>query len=585
MELTKFLFFKDTPLTNFVDTIHFDSNAERDNFFVNQNHYKKMDTPPREFNFLRDRSTVTVSVDNYYDWTGVNYCTFLSGFDNKRYYAFVTKIAYDNSSIVATLLIDVVMTFTQGNVLESLNNLIIQRQHLDFVNYKKYLKVLQTNNDIIETKTNRYIHNDLRNFRDIFVVFQSAVDLTSDFGNKDNPDYDTSDGGSFDLLASPIDVYILRLERFRGLMEILKKYSWVAQNITVVNVIPLELLNADSMVEVEMASPNHYTIYKLKDGGESKEKQLDGLNYDLLDLCDLYGIDPVQEMHLLRNGYFTLELYSWDGQEVLLDPAFLDENTGLQLQAKAVYGYQNELRVFPLDYQSSDQEKNYTVDDDIRIYKGTFLNNCFVFDNFTSLPILVDNAQLARASTANRRQLEESKLLTNRIKDTFSDKTTITDKFFNAASVLSDLSPRGLLGKMTDEYEFYRNQKAEFADNKLKTPTLSSQNKGNAFQISNRIFGITLKLSAPKKEELDIVRRYYQALGYEMNLNGEKLSDVHSMSVCNYLQFTGNFYLPDVPTEYIAMLKPLFENGVRFWHNNNTGYPMQTPILLNKIRR
>lgn len=42
MELTSFTFFKNTPLIDFQNTIHFDSNSERDDFFLNGNHYETL---------------------------------------------------------------------------------------------------------------------------------------------------------------------------------------------------------------------------------------------------------------------------------------------------------------------------------------------------------------------------------------------------------------------------------------------------------------------------------------------------------------------------------------------------------------
>lgn len=583
LKLTKFMFFKNTPLTDFVNTIHFDSDSERDDFFLRGYHYQTIGKDTAQFNFIRDRSILTVSAENYFDWVGVNYCTFFSDFDNRRYYAFITDIKYDNSSVRLTLVIDVVMTFTQGHILETMENLIIQRQHLSFKDYEKYLQIIRTNNDILQSTTKSYVHNSMHEFRSPFVVFQSSVDLTSDFGNKDKPNVVTSDGGVFDNMVSPVNVYACNVTRFKGLMEILKEYSWIGQNIQLIMVVPLEFLDDSELEDVSLKEPHSYTIKKFKDGGYSKEGLLKGISYTIEKLANIFTVDIKQEKHLMRDGYFTLEMYSWDGQSVLLNPAFLDDKTGLQMYTKSVYGYQNELRIFPLNYQTSEQEKDYSKLDDVTIYKGTFLNNAFIFSDFTRLPILIDNAQLAQAKSANTRELSESKLLSNRIKDTFSDKTNIQDKFYNAASVLSDLSPSGILGKMTDEYEFYRTQKAEFADMALNTPTITEQTKGNAFQLANDLFGITLKISAPEKNELDKIRRYYKALGYELNLNGEKLSNVHSMSVCNYIQFTGNFYLPNVPIEYINMLRPLFENGIRFWHNDGTPYPTQNPILNNKM--
>ena len=60
MKVTEFTFFKNTPLTNFQNTIHFNSNSERDNHFLNGGHYPTLTSQSdRVFNFIRDRSEVS----------------------------------------------------------------------------------------------------------------------------------------------------------------------------------------------------------------------------------------------------------------------------------------------------------------------------------------------------------------------------------------------------------------------------------------------------------------------------------------------------------------------------------------------
>ena len=57
------------------------------------------------------------------------------------------------------------------------------------------------------------------------------------------------------------------------------------------------------------------------------------------------------------------------------------------------------------------------------------------------------------------------------------------------------------------------------------------------------------------------------------------------MSVCNYVQFSGSWTLPNVDVAIIEMMKAQFENGVRLWHNKNTRNPMIQNSLTNEIVR
>src|SRR5699024_9396103 len=99
MKQTNFRFFKNTPLIDFQNTIHFGSNSERDAFFLEGGHYSELQVENMDFNFIRDRSTIDLPV-SYDDMRGVNYCTFKSDFENVRYYAYVMSYEYLNDNAV-----------------------------------------------------------------------------------------------------------------------------------------------------------------------------------------------------------------------------------------------------------------------------------------------------------------------------------------------------------------------------------------------------------------------------------------------------------------------------------------------------
>ena len=169
MKKTNFRFFKNTPLIDFQNTIHFNNNQERDAFFLEGNHYTELEVQDMEFNFIRQKSTIDIPV-SYDDMRGVNYCTFKSEFENQRYYAYVINYEYLNPDTIRVyLLIDGIMTYTQGNTLEQLTNLSITRQHLTLKNYDKHLWELKNNDDILKTNSKSYFHTDRILFDDLLV--------------------------------------------------------------------------------------------------------------------------------------------------------------------------------------------------------------------------------------------------------------------------------------------------------------------------------------------------------------------------------------------------------------------------------
>src|SRR5699024_11934517 len=116
MKLTDFTFYKNTPFIYFQNTILFDSNEERYNYF--NTHFDNIIFENMIFNFIRDRGKIRIST-SYHNIAGVNYCKFNSDFEEDFiYYAYVMDYQYINDNTTElTLLIDGIMTFCQGDTL------------------------------------------------------------------------------------------------------------------------------------------------------------------------------------------------------------------------------------------------------------------------------------------------------------------------------------------------------------------------------------------------------------------------------------------------------------------------------------
>lgn len=572
-KLTKFTFYKDTPFLDFMNTVYFNSNQERDNFF--DKFYTKVDGVEMDFNFVRQRLTVNVP-KSYTEMEGVNYCRFISQRDNKMYYAFVDSYKFNTERVTTcVLIIDPVMTEINGDVLDSVENVQVIRQHLSDSNYKKYLHYLKTNDDVLKTSTKKYVHQDSYNFSNFYVLFQSSVDLSSDFGDVDNPKITTSKGQTRDKVTSPIDLYVVDFNNFNGFVKSIQKYAWVVQNIKQVKLIPDDLIDPNHLEKVTMKNGYGY-LYTFKNKTVSKNESLNLMKYSMTRLGQLTGFNTQEDLHMLRNEYVTLEFYSYDGQSMLLDCSLLDIATGIDLQVMYMTGYTNEIVIYPKNYNTTDSEI-----DKGGYKKGNFLNNALRFNNFDDLPVIVDNYNLALSKSANQRQLAESKLLSNRISN-IAKGDDLQSRMMDTVSVLSDVSVSGLFGKFSDEYEFYRSQQAEFKDLALNTPTITNQTNGNSFNIKNDIYGFNFKLSCPDKVERDKLRKYYSAFGFSFNEYGSKIDTLKSMSVCNYLQFKGNWNIKGLDVILMQQLRLTMENGVRFWKNNNTANPMSQDLLTNR---
>ena len=589
MKQTNFRFFKNTPLIDFQNTIHFKSDSERDTFFLEGGHYDELNVKDIDFNFIRDKSTIDLPVD-YDSMRGVNYCTFKSDFEDTRYYAYVVSYEYRAPNVVrVNLLIDGIMTFTQGKVLNQLPNLSIERQHLTNANYNANLWELRNNSDVLNVNTKSYFYSDGVYFTKFIVLMQSSNDLTADFGDEDDPITKTSTGATVDKVSSPLSLYAVKQEHFKNFMQALSDYPWIAQNIKNVILIP-DMFFDDTALEKVTTKFGFSNLMVVKDNTISNTSELDSalrkMDITTNQLYSLFDLDPNNDKHLLRNNYNTFELYAYDGQALSIDLGQLNTSTGFQLAADKIIGFENEIAIYPKDYKKGDTPFKTTKPSGgvttSETDRGSFLNDAIIFKNFDSVPVLIDNFKLAMAKNANQRALANSKTLSGQVSTLTDSSADLKDRFFAGASMISNLNPTNLMGKFTSDYEYYRQQKAQFADMALEAPTITEQTNSNSFQVANNIFGITLKCSKINSNEMDKIRKYYNAFGFEWNRENTTLNDVESMSICNYVKFKGSWTIPNADVALVEMMKAQFENGVRLWHNNNTANPMFQNLNQNR---
>ena len=584
IKTTEFVFFYDTPFTDYQNTVHFSSNSERDNYFLKGNHFNALSYRNQPFNFIRDRSQVKL----YMKWEkaqGINYCTFLSDFENRRYYAFVNAIEFLNDEVIQmTLVIDTIMTYTQGRVLENLNSVNVLRQHLSRSSYNYMLPSLRNNDDVIKASNKYYVANFLEQFGGNYVLFQSSADLSKDFGSKKEPNLDSSKGATYDNITSPVNLYVMTYNDFNTFMYKMSKFPWITQNFQKIQLIPEKFIDSSDLVSVK-TKEDITGLKTLKNGATSNQWGLGNLTVSFSRLQEFLGVSQPELRHLVRNEYMTVELYSWNGDALLIDAGKIKTGTGLKFNTRSIIGYHNEVRVYPLDYNSGDVEQPIkATNGQTLIDTGSFLNTAMTFDSFAEVPILIDNGILGQSQQANRVKNAESKLITNRAKNiaTGSDPKS---KFYDSASIISNISPTQLFSKFNDEYDFYKDQQAEYKDLALQPPTTTSSEMGNAFQIANGINGLTMKIGVPSPSDVETIAKYYYMFGFEINDPYSRIDPIDSMTVCNYLRISGTYTIPGIDATLIDQMKALLEGGVRFWHNDGSHNPMQQNIQANKFRK
>ena len=597
MDLTYFQLYRNTPMVDFGNTIHFESNLHRDNYFMNEMTEEfetiKFEAP---FNYIKDRSSVNVPYP-YRRMNGVNYAMFKTDKDPTIYYAHVSSVEYVNERVSrVNLLIDPVMTYTQGDVLEKIQPVDIIRESLDHANYRHRLDELRNNEDVLKTHTKSYFEEESLVFKDFIVLLETTVDLSVDFGWINNPKIKSSSGSTVDDIKSPKDLYYVSKEDFHKVMGYLSQFPWIVQNITKATMIPAEFF--EGRITRERVAINGEEnakalgLYRLGDKiAQSEfnamvEKVQEKFDRDALELFEMYGLDPKQDAHLLRNEYGTVEVYTYKGDSLLIDLGKLDvrSGTGLSFWVNMIGGFENELRIYPRSYNTGDNNRNIQVPEDY--ISGGDLNNSIGLTGFDDMPMTVDNYKMSLASTANQRALNEDRLLTSRITNIIDPKTDLADRLMEGFNLITNVTTlEGLGNKINDEYEYYREQKAQEMDLALTGNSITNQTYSNAFLIRNNKYGFHLKFSKPSQAEMIRVKMYYKLFGFDGGGKHGRPLSMTSNTIANYLQFKGSWYIPNVPPALMDILRIRMEMGVRFWHNNGSSNPMNQPIIFNQIKQ
>lgn len=581
MKLSEIELFKNTPFTDIVNTIHFSSDVERDKFF--DNHYEKV-TFETKFDMVKDRLTIQAPIAPIQTY-GVNYARFKSEYENNKwYYCFVTNCEYVNDRVMDIyLMVDTVMTFLQGDFTPFLCNVQILRQSLNASSFNRYKDYLLTNSDVLKFPK-RYRYQSLQGWKEQCVVFTSSVSLTSDFGTEDDPKLRTSAGQSYDSVVSPVDLYLCATQSvFSSIMVVLSNYPWISQNINNVAIVPADMIDHtdfETFHSDKTPALNQTGFYQLKENGKTKTQKLDKVSASLDEINErLFGSKDVPAF-IKREEYGNITLTDWSGQTVGYNPAFLPSD-GLQVYGQSTFGYHNEIRVFADRYQSDNEN---SIDG---LWRGAYTMNGLIFNQFDDIPVLVDNYKLSYAQSAHQRALANSKTLSGRINQITDQNASVKDKLFNAVALTTSMyskSPLGVannaVGMMSNEYEYYRQQKAELEDKAISAPTVSSQNNSQAFNIAKGIYGVTAKYESISTNDIQQVIKYHALFGFEFK-QVVPVEKVDSCKKCNYLQCTGNFCLKNVPSIFTPQLKATLENGVRFWKNNDTDNPFSQALFDN----
>lgn len=578
MKLTEFTFYKDTLFTDMQNTVHFNSNKARDNWFntyFDDNHKLTFSQP---FNYRRDKSVLRVP-KLFEELMGYNYCRFLNGFDGKYYYAYVTGMSYLNDKVTeVTLIIDVLMTYTQGNIIENLQNVEVERQHLPIETLKTYMPYLRTNDDLVSCG-DKYFEDPKSLgagvvFTNTMYIIQSSVVLHGDvsqFGNEDAPKMKTANGSSFDGVSTPINLYLCSGDIITEWTDKMSDYPWIMQNVKSIVRVPAIFFDTTVLESVSCAG---VSMWRLKGKENSLEVEIP-VKLNINSLKERFGL-KVNEEYLLRNECVEVYLTDFRGNTLKFDTSKIFEENKIVMST--VFGATNEINVYSKQYGQLDTSSDK---------KGYYRDNEMVISQFDNVPVMIDNYKLNKANTAYQRQYEQSNLLSGKVNRALDSNNSLQDRLVAGYQAITGAMGgnvfNNVTGMYTNEYEYYRKQRLDFKQKAITPPTVTEGTYTNANLRKTDDYGIYLKYSAITESGKDILRRYYGKFGFECYQNECRIYDINSNKFANWVQFTGNYVIPSMDRDLFDVLHTLFESGVRLWHSYeymSQGVDMKDNIVL-----
>lgn len=526
----------------------------------------------KNINFIRDEWRIALPINNFDLITRFNYACVISkdtiSGQTTEYYCFVGDYDYVTmTNVTVNLIPDPLVTWATGNTItDNARYVNIIRQHFNKAQFKANIDYLRRNSDTLAVSTLDYIHRDANFFSLDYVVFHSSADLGQSFGKTQAPDFKYSKGNVVQNMASPLNIYVVSYSNWDRFTAMMSPYPWIMNQISNAVIIPQRMINLQKDFGKVTGKSVDYKgiLWQPHKGIKPVLIGLQGLSHSADELGKIFGCTRLEDLPLMREPYCGIHLTNNSGQAIDLKPELLqtDKAAGshlkkIEFKAVTSFGYYNEMRVFPMGYNSNGENRVEHV------HEGTFLENSISFANFLSMPIAVDQRTLAIAN-----QNASSKL--NKIMSTAEVATKTAGDFGigdgmlgKAAGAVSKAAHTAIADKISDTITQF--QLALSPDKKMLAQTVSDMDTTNALAVANDFFGCVCKYERIDSTEFNKVKQYHGQFGYEYGLRGQP-APLDTMSICNYLQIKGNWTIPHVPHDQMVYMRQLLESGVTFWH-------------------
>lgn len=524
--------------SDYKDTRYFTSIAEQTTYFQTKQKYvyENCSYTRRTEQYV----SVNANIEELWQYNYMMYQNETMG--NKWFYAFIDR--YEMKAAETTWVyfsIDVIQTWMFDL---QFKECFVEREHVGVQTLGQKFYAPEN----VEYGTNYVtVHTDFidyvnTNTSGSAVLLASNVDISQSFGDWDNPDLVSADGGVVHRLPTGCDYYVVCPDVYGDasiydVFMLMKQSPWVSKGIIGMTIIPLYMLSGVN-VNIIAVGGGSYSIGRID--SDSAPRAATIFNDNVFSY-----FDSVSQYKLLMYPYAFIEVSLQNGQTLVIKPQYLN-GTNLSLSRTSVISATPEIKYTVGGYEGQGNGYDYSL----------------TINDLPQLPIQDNSYLLSIAQQQTTTMQSANQGLFNNILGGIVSAFT-----GNVAGVASAVGN-----------SLFDTQRAIYKYNQAdaQSPTLSGQVGGSGFNYATEKMGVTIRWKMIASEYRNIVGDYFRKFGYQVNRL--KIPNVNKMTRFDYLKTQDAKLAGSIPQDDKVKVIDIYNNGITFWHdddignyNNNTG--------------
>lgn len=552
----------------------------------------------REMNFQRIDGKLFVAINKSIDelWNAKYLMFQNASYNNKYFYAFVTKLEYkQKNTTYVHFQLDVIQTWMFDI---DFKPSFVVREHCKLWN-DDGTPVVNTIDEGLNYGT-EYNIVSVENYRphgDIaFLVIITKTKVHTSPGNTSDLNEITP---TMNGVPTPLTTYIHPFNRYTGncpdiniggnglgtterIVDVLKSFTELENVATnVVSMYVTEFIGNEVTInqgtgEISL-SPSKFEFALLSDNVNLNVTTVAVKNIALyieasktFNKYDSY-VD-VDESKLLMYPYTSLVLTDFKGSQIDLKNEYINTKD-IRIVARGSLGTSNKCSYSVDNYLFGDNTSGRSI---------AQLNHALINSNPNDVPILSD--YLSAYLQGNRNTIENQKdsIQFNGLINTVGSGLGMigASQMKNPASAVlgASSSAVGVTQGLGNTVLQLQGIEAKLKDIDNMPPQLSSMGSNTNFDFGNDIGGVYLVKKQIKAEYRKKLSHFFKMFGYK--INELKIPNFHTRQNWNYIQTSSCNINGDLNNEDLSEIKSVFDSGITLWHTNDVGnYNLDNGVL------